>query len=207
MGQGDGLSKTLFVVPCTRKKAKSVENVEFGPRITESLPTDLAKRLNCARRANRGPARLNEQILVPAWKRYQGRFYRAASAALERVEKKGLHLLILSGGYGVVLAGEPIGFYDAPLMLCRWPGRVLEEVLAGYFRHHRLKCMRAFIPVDCGYKPYRELVEGVDWRAAGVDNAVLFTPDDGNQSGEVFSAIILGSEGQRGQFWCARVLQ
>ena len=207
MGQGDGLSKTLLVVPCTHKKAQSVESVAFGPRIEESLPTGLAKRLKHARSTNRDPARLDEKTLVPAWKRYQGSFYQTASAAVESVEKKGLHLLILSGGYGVVLAGEPIGFYDARLELCRWPERVLDDVLAGYVRHHRLKCMRAFIPVDCGYKPYRDLVERVDWRADGVDDAVFFTPDGGKQSGKVFSAIVLGNAGQRGRFWCARVLQ
>ena len=207
MGQGDELSKTLLVVPCTRKKAKSAECIEAGPGIEESLPSDLATQLSHARSENREPAGINEQTLIPAWKRYQGSFYRTACAALKKVEKERLHLLILSGGYGVVLAGEPIGFYDAPLNLCRWPGRVLEEVLAAYVRHHRLQVMRAFIPVDCGYKPYRELVERVDWRAAGVDDAVLFTPDDGHQGGEVFSAIVLGSGGQRSRFRCARVLQ
>ena len=107
-----------------------------------------------------------------------------------------LHLLILSGGYGVLLAREPIGLYDAILRTSWWPERVLESVLAGYARRHRLKFMRAFVSQNTAY---RKVVERTDWKGAGVDDAVLLMPDGGSQfsvpitQGEAFAALLSGT--------------
>ena len=203
----DGFSETLLVIPCTRKKRPYPGCVVTGPRIARCLPSALAERLHHTRAANRERASINELTLVPAWQRYDGSFYQSARDALDWAVKKRLHLLILSGGYGVLLASEPIGCYDAPLNPCWWPERVLEDVLAGYAQHHRLKRLRAFIPAKCGYRPYREVVERVDWRAAGVDDAVIVTPDDGSQGGEAFAALAHGKDrAESGRWWCARAL-
>ena len=183
-------SGTLLVVPCTKRK-RSPGSFASGPRIASCLPSNLAERLNHARAANRERACINEQTLVPAWQRYDGAFYRTARQALDKAVEERLHLLILSGGYGVLLAGEPIGCYDARLNPCWWPERVLEDVLAGYARHHRLKRLRAIIPAEDGYRPYRETVERVDWRAAGVDDAEILSPDDGSEGGEAFAALLM----------------
>ena len=107
-----------------------------------------------------------------------------------------LHLLILSGGYGVLLAREPIGCYDAELKTSWWPDRVIECVLAGYARRHRLKCMRAFVSRTTSY---RKVVERTDWKAAGLDDAVLLMPPCGPQDtvsraqGEAFAAVLSGN--------------
>ena len=193
-------------MPCTRKKTAPSGCVASGPRTASCLPSALAERLNRARAANRERARINEQTLVPAWQRYDGSFYQSARDALARAVEKQLHLLILSGGYGVLLASEPIGSYNAPLNRCWWPEDVLEDVLAGYARHHRLKRLRAFIPAKNGYWSYREIVERVDWRKAGVDDNVIFTPGDGRQAGEAFAALLMHKTEQSGRWWCASAL-
>ena len=139
---------------------------------------------------------MDELTLAPAWQRYSGRFYQAAGDTLAEAVRQRLHLLILSGGYGVLLAREPIGLYEAALRTSWWPERVLECVLAGYARRHRLKCMRAFVSRTTSY---RQVVERTDWKAAGVNDAVLLMPGGGSQDsvsraqGEAFAALLSGT--------------
>ena len=115
---------------------------------------------------------------------------------LAEAVKQRLHVLILSGGYGVLLAGEPIGLYDVQLKTSWWPERVLECVLAGYARRHRLRCMRAFVSRTTSY---RKIVERANWKEAGVDDAVLLMPEYGSQDsvsrtqGEAFASLLSGT--------------
>ena len=185
------LRELLLVVPCTKKKTTPSEYAASGTRIASCLPAALAERLSQARLANRDRAKIDEQTLVPAWQRYDGDFYQSAHAALGSAVEEQLHVLILSGGYGVLLASEPIGCYNVPLNRCWWPGCVLEDVLAGYAQHHQLKCMRAFIPAKEGYRPYREIVKRVDWLTAGVIDHEIVTPDDGHQAGVEFATLLV----------------
>ena len=134
--------------------------------------------------------------MAPAWQRYSGRFHQATGGALAETVRQRLHVLILSGGYGVLLAREPIGLHEAVLKTSWWPEHLLESVLAGYVRRHRLKFMRAFVSRNT---PYRKVVERTDWKAAGVDDAVLLMPAGGSQysvpitQGEAFAALIGGT--------------
>ena len=193
--RGD-LTDTLLIVPCSKSKVEFFGRQTAGPRIGNRLPVSLAKRLDHARAANRQRAGVDERTLAPAWQRYNGRFYQAAGGTLAEAVGQRLHLLILSGGYGVLLAREPIGLYDAVLKASWWPERVLECVLAGYARRHRLKCMRAFVSRTTAY---RQVVERTDWKAAGVNDAVLLMPGGGSQDsvsrtqGEAFAALLTGT--------------
>lgn len=194
--RGD-LTDTLLIVPCSKsKKELAGRRQASGPRIGDCLPMSLAERLDRARAANRQRADVDERTLAPAWQRYGGRFYQAAGAALSEAVGRHLHLLILSGGYGVLPAREPIGLYEAKLKTGGWPGHVLESVLAGYARRHRLKRMRAFV---AGSTDYRKVVERTDWKGAGVDDAILLMPESGSQHsvpvtlGEAFAALIRGA--------------
>ena len=162
--RGD-LTDTLLIVPCSKSKEKFVGGQAAGPRIRNRLPVSIAKRLDRARAANRQRAGVDERTLAPAWQRYSGRFYQAAGGALAEAVRQRLHLLILSGGYGVLLAREPIGLYEAVLKTSWWPECVLEDVLAGYAQRHRLKCMRAFVSRTTSY---RKVVERTNWKATGM---------------------------------------
>jgi hypothetical protein len=118
---------------------------------------------------------LNETTLLPAWRRYVGALYEAAGSALrEAVESdRAPHLLILSGGYGVVRADERIGDYNAKLVLSRWPRGLLQSAIADYARCRRLRRARLFAG---GSTDYARVFRGVSWASFGVLDAVLYTP-------------------------------
>lgn len=170
------LRETLLILPCSGKKLRGEFDNMSGPspQISHYLPTDLADQLGRARARIREQTCIDERTLIPAWRRYNGSLYTAARKALRTAVRMGLHILILSGGYGVLLADELIGYYNAHFKSNCWPENLLEKVIASYARHHRLKHMRAFASETTDY---RKPVERVDWRAAGVDDAVLLTPE------------------------------
>ena len=206
------LRDTLLIISCCKKKLPFPDVRETGPQIVHHLTTELAERLCLAREKVRECAHIDEKTLVPAWRRYDGYLYRAKGAreTLCQAVEQGLHVLILSGGYGVLLADEPIGIYEARLNVGWWPEDLLEEVIASYARLHQLKYMRAFVSKLTRPKSasYRLLVERVNWRAAGVDDAVLLIPEcvgGGAQrkvpiaQGEAMAALVKGelNEGWR----------
>ena len=195
----DSGPESLLVIPCSKTKAEFPGRHVAAPRIRNRVSASLRERLDFARAANRKRAGIDERTLAPAWRRYAGRLYQAAAGALDEAVSQRLHLLILSGGYGVLLSREPIGLHEAVLKTGWWPGRVLEDVLAGYTRRHKLKYMRAFVSETTAY---RKVVERVDWKKAGVDDAVLLNPERGPQDsvskaqGEGVAALLNGTLGR-----------
>lgn len=102
---------TLVIIPCSARKtslrAKPVAEVS----VLDQLPSDLSEQLADARRAIANNAQIDESTLAPAWRRYSGTLYHAAAPVLGNAIQRGQlpHLLILSGGYGIVHARDPIG--------------------------------------------------------------------------------------------------
>ena len=158
----------------------------------------LAHRLKDARYAMRARAHVDETTLVPAWQRYDGTLYRAAARALADVQDHGLDMLIVSGGYGLVLAGEPIGIYDAIFRLSSWPRGLLEAVLIDYAHRRKLKSIRA---ITSATGDYRKLLARVRWAAAGAEDAMLLSPRAGTGAmvlspraqGEALTALLRGT--------------
>lgn len=167
-------AQKLFIIPCSKKKKPYAGKVEKGPSIFDELPPDLADQLDAARKANYARAHISETTLVPAWKRYNGTLYVSVGKSLENAVAEGWHILILSGGYGVVLASEPIGIYEAVFRPSWWKNRLIERVLAAYAARHGLTNVRAIVSATTSYK---KVVERVDWHAAGIDDAMLITPE------------------------------
>lgn len=69
---------------------------------------------------------------------------------------------------------EPIGNYDARFQASWWPPGVIESALSAYTLRHRLEHVRAIVSATT---TYRRIVERTDWQAAGVEDAVLITPE------------------------------
>ena len=126
------MRKTLLVIPCSSAKqnARGVEGK--GASILASLPKDLARELTEARQRVREGAAVDVSTLAPARHRYCGALYTSGGEALDDLAEEGSHIIILSGGYGAVVASEPIGIYDGPLKpsfrpsgptiwICSWP--------------------------------------------------------------------------------------
>ena len=124
-------AKTLLVIPCSKAKQDCTGIGASGATIIDSLPTELAQGLLEARQRVKERTRIDETTLVPAMQRYAGSLYQAASDALYEIAQGGSHIIILSGGYGVVMGSEPIGLYKQILKTSWWPRHILERVLIG----------------------------------------------------------------------------
>lgn len=169
------LAKALILVPCS--KTKQVGSPEAGGRglLTDSLPESLADELVQARHKIAANVLFDETAPVPAMERYSGTLYQdGGRAALRDLMRAGTHVIILSGGYGAVLANEPIGVYEAALRLSWWPGNVLERVLVAYARVHDIQSVRAFAAAT---SPYAKVLTRARWREAGIADALLVTPE------------------------------
>lgn len=123
-----------------------------------------------------GIAHLDESTLMPAWHRYRGTLYQSAHLALERLRDTRLlpHLLILSGGYGIVRAVDPIGTYDLAMEENRWPSGLLQEIVETYARCHKIQRALAVVSETTGYA---RILRKVAWRRAGVFEALLLSPE------------------------------
>lgn len=192
------LAGTVVILPCSGKKMHGGSIWISGYRITDFLPPDLSNELLDARSRVRSAAKVNETRLMPAWQRYTGSLYRIGEHALENLIRHNCHVLVLSGGYGVVLATELIGYYEAVLNLKWWPNRLLERVIEAYLGTHHLPSARAFASRTTAYQ---KVIRGVSWRAAGVGDALLFTPDavtgamakSPSAQGEALGAFVAGT--------------
>lgn len=139
--------KTLLVIPCSKSKVSGGAASERRASLTDALPPALAAELEEARRNVAQTIRIDESALMPAWRRYDGSLYRTAHDALGDLLREGMHIIILSGGYGAVLADEPIGDYNAALKPSWWPNRLLSRILLAYANNHGITSVRAFASV------------------------------------------------------------
>jgi hypothetical protein len=167
---------TLIIIPCSARKSDGSKSSDDGGSLLGELPDILAGRLAAARRAVAEIAHLDESTLMPAWHRYSGTLYQSARLGFERAQDTPWfqHLLILSGGYGVVRAVDPIGTYDLAMEENRWPPGLLQEVIETYARRHKIQRTRAIVSETTGYA---RVLRKVAWRRAGVSDALLLIPE------------------------------
>ncbi|MDG4901410.1 MULTISPECIES: hypothetical protein [unclassified Mesorhizobium] len=168
------LAKTLLILPCSGVKRDRGEDAPPGPAIAESLPPELTAEFLDARASVRQLAPFDETVLLPAWQRYDGALYQAGRQAIGDLMQAGAHVVILSGGYGALLATEPIGDYDARLTPSWWPQRILQRVLLAYAQHHGIAAVRAVVSAT---GPYVGVLQRVRWQDAGIQDALLITPE------------------------------
>jgi hypothetical protein len=81
-------------------------------------------------------------------------------------------VLVISGGYGVVVATESIGWYDRALHLGDWGQNLLERCIETYAKKHQLHSAVAFLARTGNYA---KVV--CRWLFAGVDRAYLVSPN------------------------------
>lgn len=167
------LAATLLIIPCSGAKQDQTGIGKTGASIIQSLPPALAEELLEARRHAKERTAIDKSTLVPARQRYCGSLYRSAGQALDDLAASGSHIAILTGGYGLVLATEPIGMYDQALKPSWWPRRILDRSLVAYAQHHRISSVRAFAAAT---SPYATILQRVRWHDADIDDALLLTP-------------------------------
>ncbi|ANN17341.1 hypothetical protein SD37_17945 [Amycolatopsis orientalis] len=110
--------------------------------------------------------------LRPAWLRYTGNFYRNVGGALGEAAASG-RLLILSGGYGILRADEPIAYYDRKLKLGDWPPGVLEDAVLGEARRLGAANVVTFVSASADYA---KLIRRIPWHTSEI-GGVLVTID------------------------------
>jgi hypothetical protein len=102
--------------------------------------------------------------VLPAWRRYTGGFYQHARPALADAVATG-RVVIISGGYGIARADEPIGWYDKVLQLGDWPAGLLESALISEAQRCGTHTVVAFAPATTDYA---KLLRRTRWQRAGI---------------------------------------
>ncbi|MCT9934531.1 hypothetical protein N5079_30430 [Planotetraspora sp. A-T 1434] len=148
----------LLVIPCSKRKRGGGD-----ARIERAAPWPPA--LLAARERTREAAHVDEHHTLAAWRRYTGEFYVAAQDALANAVSEDAPLVILSGGYGLLRANEPIGNYDKIMHLADWPHGLLEDLLIAEARRVGVPAVVAFAAASTDYA---RLLRRVRWRRAGL---------------------------------------
>ncbi len=105
--------------------------------------------------------------------RYCGSLYKTAGSQLAYVEKAGAGLAVVSGGYGVVLAGEQIGWYNQRFDESMWPNELVGRCLAAYAEAIQA---RTVIGLFGKTTPYPNAFRSVKW-PADIHEARLVSPE------------------------------
>ena len=155
---------TLLLLPCSGAK-QCGSKPSHAVSILSTLDPARAAALSNARAALRVKAKVDEKTLMPAYLRYSGELYQHGSESIGRAVAAGGRVLIISGGYGLLLADEPIGMYDRRFALSEWPTGLLEDCILDYARHEGI---RTVIAVMSRTTDYSKLIRRVDWRGAGL---------------------------------------
>ena len=164
-------ARTLVVVPCSARKLDG-GTAEPGRRLPDDLPAALGAELLAARAGNASIAGVNGPAM-PAFRRYTGALYASGAPVIEHMLADAVHVLIVSGGYGLVHAAEPIAVYDLRFEARRWPRRVIPRCLEAYAARHGISCVRAFAGRSTSYAM---VIRQTRWREAGVGDAILLSP-------------------------------
>lgn len=200
-------TEAVLILPCSAEKARG-GGTETGQTVLELLGHALADQLVNARRSISVQAQVDERQLLPAWRRYRGTFYGAAGNRLSGVVAASVPTLILSGGYGLVLGEEPIGYYDRRFLLHDWPRDLIEKCLIAAVRSLGASAVVAFCAQTTAYA---KVVRRASWSKDGI-RAYLVSPDMGGRGGaQVFEpralgqAIIAFLDGQLNENWNSTV--
>lgn len=117
-------------------------------------------------------SKVDDGGLRPAWLRYNGNFYRNVGTALGEAAANG-RALILSGGYGILRADEPIAYYDRKLRIGDWPSGMLERAIIDEARRVGATKVVTFVSASADYA---KLFRRVPWGGTEL-GAVLVTID------------------------------
>jgi hypothetical protein len=172
--------------------------------VLDLLPAGLASQLAAARTEVAEAAELDDHLVMPAWQRYAGELYSTAATALASAVEAHIPLMILSGGYGLVLAEEPIGVYDRSFRSGDWPAGLLEECLMSVAKSLNCRAAMAFCASSTGYA---KVIRRAKWGDAGLQ-ATLVSPNPAGRGGAMVlvprtcgEALISALAGTLGRSW------
>jgi hypothetical protein len=150
--------RCMLIVTCSGSKQTGgqapggEDDNQWAPQLREARARVLAS------------SDLDMTRVLPAWRRYTGTFYQHANPVLGDAVNRG-HVVIISGGYGILRAEELIGCYDRQLNLADWPRGLLESTLISEAHRQRLDTVIALASATTGYA---QLLRRVPWQEAGI---------------------------------------
>lgn len=163
---------SMIVVPCSGAKSRGNATPK-SKSVVEALPRDLARELSDRRRLNAVSANVDESTLLPAAERYDGTFYTAGRSAIRNLADQGARVLMISGGYGLVLANESIGMYEQVFRPAMWPTRLIERCLGGFAEVNGVRQVIGVLSATTGYST---VFRRTRWPRQ-VDEVVLASPE------------------------------
>ena len=163
----------LIVIPCSGRKRRGGTEAAEGTSVVDWLTEELARELLAARQRNAPSSRLDESKTMPAVERYAGMLYEAEAGALERIQEAGAEVAIISGGYGVALAGEPIGWYAQQFAERMWPKGLVARCLGAYAESIEATTVVGLL---AGTTAYAKVFREVRWPPT-VENVWLVSPE------------------------------
>ena len=138
-----------------------------------NLPPRLADELVDQRVRNAVMARVDESVLRSAVERYDGHFYDSGRSAIEALLDRSAEVLIVSGGYGLVLPDEAIGDYSCEFQPKMWPDCLIERCLAAMVVESGIKQVVGVMSATTNYaKVFRRTM----WSST-VESVHLLTPE------------------------------
>lgn len=152
----DDLSDALLIIPCSSsKKGAEIPTLSLR-RAADLLPGDMARLLEDGRRLAFECVKVtrdDRSLPEPALAVYTGQPYSTPGfrELLVTALDRGLHCLIVSGGYGLLRPEEPIARYSAhlPTQTRSVWARRLRLLLPAYVKHNQVK--RVFTSVSRSY--------------------------------------------------------
>jgi hypothetical protein len=175
-------ASSLIILTCSGAK-------KTGGSVEPMSVTEWPESLYQARSALHARLHVDHGRLLPAGQRYFGHFYKAAHSALMRAVSDRAHVLIVSGGYGVVRAEEKIGYYDKQFRRSEWPRGLVEQLIID--EAHRVNA-QAVVAFASTTSEYATLVRRIRWHAGGIDTAFLVTRQPSRDGAMVKSPRALG---------------
>lgn len=171
-------SDALILLTCSGRKAVGGDR-ETGPSILDYLQSGLSTQLRDARRAVAVKSSVDATRLMPAWLRYTGAAYERSRSQIRDALQRDTDMAILSGGYGVVLPSERIGYYDREFTPGDWPKGLLQQCLVDLATSVGKSHVIAFCARTTGYA---KLVRSTPWQVHGL-HAYIVSPRLANSGG------------------------
>ena len=162
-------NSTLIVLPCSARKVHPYGHWA-GRAVLDLLPKSLAAELRTVRQANMTAVHLDESHLSAAADLYDGTLYRTGRDSTKSLNAAGATVVILSGGYGVVLADEPIGRYNQVFHPAMWPRRLIPRCLTAIAE---LIGATTIVGLLAGTSAYADVFRSTPWPRP----AALVTPE------------------------------
>lgn len=150
-GPAQDLTRTLLIIPCSGGKDGAADPGFPQCGISDYVTSSAAAMIQSGREeAFRRPGTLldTSSPLRPALAWYTGQPYKTGGVreGLVTAMRLGLHCLILSGGYGIVLPQEPIHSYRAHISKTRsvWSNRTPQTLRDYVANNHILRSIGTY---------------------------------------------------------------